>query len=231
MESILVVDDDREVVQLLRSFLEAGGYTVFTANDGESALHLIRRERPALVVLDLMLPERDGWEVTRIIRSSASLRRTGIIMLTARVEDVDRIVGLEMGADDYVIKPFNPREVVARVRTVLRRTNQETEVADQFLTSGQIRLNPVTRMVSVSGISVALTPTEFRLLNIFVSSPNRVFTRAELVEKVFGYDYESADRVLDSHIRNLRKKLAVDASSSEALQTVYGVGYRLADAP
>ncbi len=229
METIAVVDDDTEVVQLLRSFLEAVGYTVVTAHDGETALHVIRRERPALVILDLMLPERDGWEVTKIIRANPSLKHTGIIMLTARVEDVDRIVGLELGADDYVVKPFNPREVVARVRTVLRRLNQDGDAADQFLTSGQIRLNPVTHTVVSSGESVMLTPTEFKLLYTLISSPNRVFTRSELVEKIFGYDYESADRVLDSHIRNLRKKLNVSGESKEAIQTVYGVGYRLAD--
>lgn len=229
MESILVVDDDKEVVHLLRSFLEAGGFAVFTAHDGETALHILKRERPALVILDLMLPERDGWDVTRIIRGNPSLMRTGIIMLTARIEDIDRIIGLELGADDYIVKPFNPREVVARVRTVLRRLNQDVDSADQFLTSGQIRLNPVTRMVLVSGVNATLTPTEFKLLHLLISTPNRVFTRAELVEKVFGYDYESADRVLDSHIRNLRKKLAVEAEGKEIIQTVYGVGYRLAE--
>ncbi len=231
MERILVVDDDKEVVQLIRSFLESSGFAVFTAHDGETALHILKRERPALVLLDLMLPERDGWDVTRIIRANPTLKHTGIIMLTARIEDIDRIVGLELGADDYIVKPFNPREVVARVRTVLRRLHHADGDgnANQFLTSGQIRLNPLTRMVLVSGVPVTLTPTEFKLLHLLISTPNRVFTRAELVEKVFGYDYETADRVLDSHIRNLRKKLAVDADGKEMIQMVYGVGYRLAE--
>lgn len=231
MDSILVVDDDKEVIQLVRTFLEAAGYTVFTAHDGETALHQIKREQPALVVLDLMLPERNGWDVTQIIRRNPALKRTGIIMLTARIEDIDRILGLELGADDYIVKPFNPREVVARVRTVLRRLNHEGESADQALASGPIRLNPASRMVGVGGVPVTLTPTEFKLLHLLISSPNRVFTRAELVEQVFGYDYDSADRVLDSHIRNLRKKLSIDEAAAEAIQTVYGVGYRLLDAP
>ncbi|GAB4509286.1 MAG: response regulator transcription factor [Anaerolineae bacterium] len=227
---ILVVDDDKQVVQLLRSYLEEVGFQVFTAHDGETALHILRRERPHLVVLDLMLPKRDGWDITRLILADSSLKQTGIVMLTARVEDIDRILGLEMGADDYVMKPFNPREVVARVRTVLRRIHQPGSVAvDEFLTCGTLRLNPVSHEVYAGDTLLMLTPTEFKLLYLFISNSNRVFTRAELIEKVFGYEYDTADRVLDSHIRNLRKKIAVNDDTADPIQTLYGVGYRLVE--
>ena len=225
-DTILVVEDDRNLSTVIRSYLEEAGYNVLVAYDGETALHKIRQDRPILIVLDLMLPERDGWDITRIVRGDKHLHTTGIVMLTARIEDIDRIVGLEMGADDYMVKPFNPRELTARIRTVLRRIkNENVPIDDATLALGNITLNPITRQVYMDDLSISTTPTEFKILKMFMSYPNRVFTRAEIVETVFGYDYDSAERILDTHIRNLRKKLRDD--NNTIIQTVYGVGYRI----
>ena len=226
-ERILIVDDDREIVRLLRSYLERERYTVSVAYDGERALHALRRESPALVLLDLMLPDRDGWEITRMVRGDAKLANTLIIMLTARVEDTDKIVGLELGADDYVTKPFNPREVVARVRALLRRT-QRAAPRTPALASGALQMDIERRNVRVRGSAVELTPTEFSLLQTLMESPGYVFTRSELMDRALGYDYDGIDRVLDSHVRNLRRKIESDPRKPELIQTVYGVGYRLA---
>jgi two-component system, OmpR family, alkaline phosphatase synthesis response regulator PhoP len=228
-DSILVVDDDKALARLVRSYLEESSFHVLIAHDGETALHIIRAERPLLVVLDLMLPQRDGWEITRIIRADAQLKHIGIVMLTARIEDVERIVGLELGADDYMVKPFNPRELIARVRTVIRRLKQaDADPHASTLSVGNLLLNPTTRQISQDGQPITFTPTEFKIMHLLMSYPNRVFTRAEIVEKVFGYQYATAERVLDTHIRNLRRKLG-DEGEFRGLQTVYGVGYRLSD--
>ena len=226
-ERILIVDDDREIVRLLRSYLERERYAVSVAYDGESALHALRRESPALVLLDLMLPDRDGWEVTRTVRGDGKLANTLIIMLTARVEDTDKIVGLELGADDYVTKPFNPREVVARVRALLRRTQRAAPRAPA-LAAGALQMDVERRNVRVRGTAVELTPTEFSLLQTLMESPGYVFTRSELMDRALGYDYDGIDRVLDSHVRNLRRKIESDPRKPKLIQTVYGVGYRLA---
>ncbi len=227
-EQILVVDDDREIVRLVRAYLEQAGFSVLIANDGETALHTLRRERPNLVVLDLMLPDRDGWDITRIVRSDATLEGTPIIMLTARIEDTDKIIGLELGADDYITKPFNPREVVARVRSVLRRVSAAASPAQsQMLTCGEIRLDLYRREVTLRGDLVDLTPTEFELLRTLMENPGYAFTRAELIERSLGYEYESLERSLDSHIKNLRKKIETNPKEPIYVQTVYGVGYRL----
>ena len=227
-EHILIVDDDREIVRLLRSYLQRERYAVSVAYDGESALHALRRESPALVLLDLMLPDKDGWEITRTVRGDEKLAGTLIIMLTARVEDTDKIVGLELGADDYVTKPFNPREVVARVRALLRRTQRATPRA--ALVVGDLQMDVERRNVQVRGAAAELTPTEFSLLQTLMESPGYVFTRSELMDKALGYDYDGVDRMLDSHIRNLRRKIEVDPRKPTLIQTVYGVGYRLAGA-
>jgi two-component system alkaline phosphatase synthesis response regulator PhoP len=226
-EQILVIDDDREIVRLLRSYLEQAQFRVIVAYNGEDALYALRRERPDLLLLDLMLPDRDGWELTRAIRADAQLADTPIIMLTARVEDVDKILGLELGADDYVTKPFNPREVVARVRAMLRRNRRA--VADTSLTVGPIKLDPDRRAVSVDEQPVELTPTEFSLLQTLMRAPGYVFTREELVEQALGYAYDGMDRTLDSHIKNLRRKMEDDPRAPRYIQTVYGVGYRLSE--
>ncbi len=224
---ILVVDDDKEIVRLLRAYLEQAGYQVISAYDGETALHMLRRERPSLVVLDLMLPDRDGWDITRIVRNDSALESTPIIMLTARIEDADKIVGLELGADDYVTKPFNPREVVARVRSVLRRTSTENRTHEAVYQCGGLMLDPYRREVTVDGRLLDLTPTEFELLRTLIENPGYVFTRSELIERSLGYDHESLERSLDSHIKNLRKKVEKDPRQPIYIQTVYGVGYRL----
>lgn len=225
---VLVVDDDPEIVRLLRAYLEQSSYRVSTANDGETALRILRRERPHLMILDLMLPDRNGWDITRVVRGDATLSYLPIIMLTARIEDSDKIIGLELGADDYITKPFNPREVVARVRAVLRRTRAGSNVdSTPVLEWGAIRLDVARRMVTVNGQSVDLTPTEFDILRTLMETPGYVFTRSSLIERSLGYDYESLERTLDTHIKNLRRKIEPDPRQPTYIQTVYGVGYRL----
>ncbi len=226
-EHILIVDDDREIVRLLRSYLQRERYAVSVAYDGESALHALRRESPQLMLLDLMLPDKDGWEITRTVRGDEKLADTLIIMLTARVEDTDKIIGLELGADDYVTKPFNPREVVARVRALLRRTQRATPRVTALVVGG-LQMNVERREVQVRGTAAELTPTEFNLLQTLMESPGYVFTRTELMDKALGYDYDGVDRMLDSHIKNLRRKVEVDPRRPKLIQTVYGIGYRLA---
>jgi two-component system alkaline phosphatase synthesis response regulator PhoP len=227
-QRILVVDDDLEIVRLLRAYLEQAGYRVLVAYDGEKAVHLMRRERPDLVLLDLMLPERDGWDVTRLVRGDAGLASTPIIMLTARVEDHDKIVGLELGADDYVAKPFNPREVVARVRAVLRRSQGEP-AAPQVLQVGGLLIDLDAHTVRAGDQILKLTPTEFGLLQALAEYPGHALTRLELIEKGLGYSYEGMERTVDSHIKNLRRKLEKAGLSPDLIETVFGVGYRLGE--
>jgi two-component system alkaline phosphatase synthesis response regulator PhoP len=223
---ILVVDDDHQIVRLIAAYLSQAGYEVLTAFDGDGALRLIRSERPDLVVLDLMLPDKDGWEITRTVRATPSLAQLPIIMLTARVEDADRIVGLELGADDYITKPFNPREVLARVRAVLRRSGGEPAPA-RVLQVGRLRLDLDRHVITRDDQEIELTPTEFDLLKVFMEYPGHAFTRSELIEKGLGYAYDGLDRGVDSHIKNLRKKIEPDPARPTYLRTVYGVGYRL----
>jgi len=225
-QRILVVDDDRQIVRLVQSYLEQAGFQVSTAYDGEDALHAIRRDKPDLVVLDLMLPGRDGLEVTRIIRGDAALAKTAILMLTARVEDTDKIVGLELGADDYLAKPFNPREVVARARAVLRRA-AGAPPAPRRMNVGRLEMDLERHEVTADGQPVDLTPTEFDLLKLLMSNPGYAFTRDQMVEKALGYAYAGMDRTVDSHIKNLRKKLDIVPGRPTCIETVYGVGYRL----
>ena len=229
-ERILVVDDDREIARLLRGYLEQAGYGVSVAYDGVSALAILRDLHPDLLLLDLMLPDMDGWEVTRRIRSDAGLAATPIIMLTARVEDTDKILGLELGADDYVTKPFNPREVLARVRALLRRQQRTQEMAPvQALQLGALRLDPARYAVTLDGAPLEMTRTEFTLLHTLMKNPGYVFTRSELIESALGYTYESIERTLDSHIKNLRRKIGDNPKEPRYIHTVYGVGYRMAD--
>jgi two-component system alkaline phosphatase synthesis response regulator PhoP len=226
---ILVVDDDHEIVRLLRAYLEKDGYRVLVAYDGAGALHLVRSERPDLLLLDLMLPDRDGWEVTRIVRGDPILAQTPVIMLTARVEDQDKIVGLEIGADDYVVKPFNPREVLARVRAVLRRSRGEPVTA-KIIEVGCVRVDVDGHEAYVSGQPLRLTPTEFNLLEALAEQPGRALTRMEMIERGLGYGYEGLDRTMDSHIKNLRHKLDAIAGAgygAQLIETVFGVGYRM----
>lgn len=231
-ERILVVDDDKEITRLLRSYLEQAGYDVTVAHNGEMALHLLRRDRPDLLLLDLMLPDRDGWDITQLIRADTSLADTPIIMLTARIEDTDKILGLELGADDYITKPFNPREVLARVRAMLRRQQRSGDHANvAILQVGQLRLDIARHDATLRGESLELTRTEFSLLQTLMQNPGYVFTRSELIEKALGHSYESIERSLDTHIKNLRRKVGDDPKDPAYIHTVYGVGYRMADTP
>ncbi|NTU61947.1 MAG: response regulator transcription factor [Chloroflexi bacterium] len=225
-QRILVVDDDRQIVRLLQSYLQQSGFTVLTAYDGEEALHTIRRERPDLVVLDLTLPKRDGLDVARIVRSDETLAATPILMLTARVEDVDKILGLELGADDYLTKPFNPQEVVARTRAILRRSSGTLRPPGVVQIRG-LRLDLERHVATIDDRPIELTPTEFEVLRVFMQHPDRAFTRGELIDAAVGYGYEGLERTIDSHIKNLRKKIEVDPARPEYLETVFGVGYRL----
>ena len=230
MERILVVDDDRDIVRLVSSYLEKAGYEVVKAYDGETALHVLRREQPKLVILDLMLPDRDGWDVARLVRSDPALAATPIIMLTARVEDNDKIIGLEIGADDYITKPFNPREVVARVRALLRRSNlQQGSPQLKILEVGNLQFDTGRRELKRDGEIINLTPSEFELLKVLMSNPGFVITRDELAEKALGYRSDSLGRTLDSHIKNLRRKIDLNPEKPSFLQTVHGIGYRLRD--
>jgi two-component system alkaline phosphatase synthesis response regulator PhoP len=225
-QRILVVDDDREIVRLVRTYLEQSGYDVLTAYDGETALHILRRERPDLMLLDLMLPERNGWDVTRAVRGDGSLAAMPIIMLTARVEDHDKIVGLELGADDYVTKPFNPGEVVARVRAVLRRARGESAPAS-VLQAGPLSIDVDRHQVKLAGVPVHLTPTEFALLRALAERPGHALTRSEMIEEGLGYNYEGLERTVDSHVKNLRRKLDETGDGAYLVETVFGIGYRL----
>lgn len=223
-QRILVVDDDKEVVRLMRAYLEQAGYEVLVAYDGETAIHNLRRERPDLLLLDLMLPDKDGYDITRLVRADANLSALPIIMLTARVDDTDKIVGLEMGADDYVTKPYNPREVVARVRARLRKPGG---TRPQILQLGPLQMDIGRREVMVNDQTISLTASEFDLLRVMMEQAGYVFTRSELISQGLGADYEGLDRTLDSHIRNLRQKLEPNPKQPTFIQTVHGVGYRL----
>lgn len=230
MARILLVDDDHEIVRLVKAYLEKAGCHVLTAHDGETALHTLRREKPDLLVLDLMLPDRDGWDLTRLIRTDEHLAATPIIMLTARVADSDKIVGLEIGADDYITKPFNPQEVVARVRALLRRSQRGTQTPKfQVLQVAGLVLDLGSHTFFKAGKPVSLTPSEFELLRVLMENPGHVFTRQELLENALGLAHEGLGRTLDSHIKNLRQKIEMDPKNPASIQTVYGVGYKLAE--
>lgn len=230
MDRILVVDDDRDIVRLVRSYLEKAGYEILTAYDGRTALQVMKAETPQLLILDLMLPDQDGWDVAKEVRAHPRIGSTPIIMLTARVEDNDKIVGLEIGADDYITKPFNPREVVARVRALLRRSQmQQDQSAAVRLQVGDLILDTGRRELTRDGVLINLTPSEFEILRELMGNPGFVITRDELVEKALGYRASSAGRTLDSHIKNLRRKLDREDDDSSYIQTVHGIGYRLKD--
>lgn len=225
---ILVVDDDPKIVRLLRSYLEQAGFGVEIAADGESALYQIRGLRPDLVVLDLMLPGRDGLDVTRTVRGIPGLSSTPILMLTARVDDIDRILGLEMGADDYVTKPFNPREVVARIKAILRRSQPAaSEGPSEVLRVDSLTLDVQSHRVSNRGVSVDLTPSEFDILQLLMHHPGQAFSRTQIIDQGLGYEYAGLERTVDSHIKNLRRKLEADPKEPRLIETVFGVGYRL----
>ena len=222
---ILVVDDEREIVSVIRAYLEQNGFRVVTAVDGQEALTVFRHEQPDLVILDLNLPRIDGLDVCRTIRKESN---TPVIMLTARVEEADRLIGLELGADDYVDKPFSPREIVARVRAVLRRSQGAPQPTDT-IAAGDIRLDRTRHAVTVGGQPVDLTPTEFNLLAAMAAQPGRAFSRMDLLDAAQGVSFEGYERTIDVHIRNLRHKIERDPKQPEHILTVYGVGYKFTE--
>ena len=219
---ILVVDDDKKIVDLVTLYLKRDGYTVLQAYDGQEALEVARRKRPDLVVLDLMLPELAGTDVCKLLRTES---RVPIIMLTARATDEDKLRGLDLGADDYLTKPFNPRELVARVRAVLRRV-YPAETPGDDLRYGSLVISFLRHEVTVAGKPANLTPTEFRLLEALVREPGRAFSRSELLDRAFGYDYEGVERTVDVHIMNLRRKIEPGGGEWRFITTVPGLGYR-----
>jgi DNA-binding response OmpR family regulator len=225
LKKILVVDDEPKIIQLTQDYLENAGFSVMNAGNGERALTVIQVEKPDLVVLDLGLPGMDGLDVCRSIRKTSNLP---IIMLTARDEETDKLIGLELGADDYITKPFSPKELVARVRSVLRRSELAQEERE-VIRVGDVTLDLPRMRVIVGGEEIELTATEFQLLQTLASQPGRIFTRAQLLNAVHGVAIESYERAIDAHIKNIRRKLEPVPREPRYIQTVYGVGYRFSD--
>jgi len=228
MKTILVVDDEPRIAALARDYLEHAGFAVVTASTGRAALEAVRRQRPDLVVLDLGLPELDGLDVTREIRRDSTLP---IVMLTARDDELDKLLGLELGADDYLTKPFSPRELVARVKAVLRRVDRQGPGGggQEIIRVGELVLDPPRMRVELGDRQVELTPTEFQLLSTLAAQPGRIFTRSQLLDALHGVAFESYERAIDTHIKNIRRKLEPDPRVPRLVLTVYGVGYRYAD--
>jgi DNA-binding response OmpR family regulator len=225
MKTILVVDDEPRIVELARDYLEHAGFAVVTAADGASAVERVHRDRPDLVVLDLGLPGLDGLEVTRRLRQASNLP---IVMLTARDDELDKLLGLELGADDYLTKPFSPRELVARVRAVLRRSEPVDDQAD-IVRAADVVLDVPRMRAELAGRAIDLTPTEFQLLVTLARRPGRIFTRSQLLDALRGISFESYERAIDTHVKNLRRKLEPDPRRPRYVLTVYGVGYRFLD--
>jgi two-component system, OmpR family, alkaline phosphatase synthesis response regulator PhoP len=225
MKTILIVDDEPRIAQIARDYLEKAGFSVTTAGNGVDALAMIQRARPDLVVLDLALPGMDGLDVARLVRRDSNVP---IIMLTARVEESDKLVGLELGADDYITKPFSPRELVARVRAVMRRSESAAERGD-VIRAGDLVLDVPRMKTTVAGRSVDLTTTEFQLLATLVRHPGRVFTRAQLLDAMRGIAVESFERAIDAHVKNVRRKIEPDPRNPRYVLTVYGIGYKCAE--
>ena len=227
MKTILVVDDQPQIVQLARDYLEHAGFSVLTASDGPGALAMARTRRPDLIVLDLGLPGLDGLDVTRAVRRDSDVP---VIIVTARSEETDKLVGLELGADDYLTKPFSPKELVARVRAVLRRA-EGLRSASEVVRVGDVELDIPRMLVTVAGRRADLTPTEFQLLLTMARQPGRIFTRSQLLDAVHGVAFESYERAIDAHVKNIRRKIEPDPRAPRFVLTVFGVGYRFADVP
>jgi two-component system alkaline phosphatase synthesis response regulator PhoP len=222
-KKILVVDDEAQIVKVLKAYLEQVGYQVVTAMDGKAALAIFQREKPDFMILDLNLPGLDGLEVCRTVRRQSNIP---ILMLTARAEEADKLMGLEIGADDYVVKPFSPREVVARVRTIFRRASGEIQQAE-VVRVGALQIDLDQHTVTVSDRLVELTPTEFDILVVLARQPKRVFTRLQIMEQAQGNAFEGYERTIDAHIKNIRLKLEPDPKNPTFIQTVFGVGYKI----
>jgi DNA-binding response OmpR family regulator len=225
MTTVLVAEDEIEIARVVRDYLARAGFEVIVVGDGDSAVASVRSARPDLLVLDLGLPGRDGLDVAREVRRWSD---TPIVILTARGDEADRIVGLELGADDYVVKPFGPKELVARVRAVLRRT-RSAALPDEIIRAGEVEIDTAKMQVAVGGRAAELTPTEFQLLATLARQPGRVFTRAQLLDAVHGVAIESYERAIDAHVKNIRRKIEPVPGSPRYVQTVHGVGYRFAD--
>jgi DNA-binding response OmpR family regulator len=225
MKTVLVVDDEPKIIQIARDYLERAGFAVLEARDGQSALAAVRAAKPDLLILDLGLPDMDGLDVCRAVRRNSNVP---IIMLTARDQDADKIAGLELGADDYVTKPFSPKVLVARARAVLRRLEHATGGAE-VLRAGGLELDVPRMRLTVAGQAVEVTPTEFQLLAALARQPGRIYTRAQLLDALHGVAFESYERAIDAHIKNLRRKIEPNPREPRYLLTVYGVGYKLAD--
>ncbi|MCX6018429.1 MAG: response regulator transcription factor [Chloroflexi bacterium] len=225
-QRILIADDDRQITRLVQSYLERAGFEVRVAHDGEQALHMLRAENPDMAVLDVMMPGRDGFELARLIRADRRLAALPILMLTARVEDIDKLQGLELGADDYLTKPFNPPELVARVRAILRRVNGDLKPS-AVLRIRDLSLDTEAHIATVRDQLLDLTPAEFALLQTFMQYSERAFTRGELIDIAFGETYEGFERTIDTHIKNLRRKIEIDSADPQYIQTVFGVGYKM----
>ena len=223
MESILIVEDEPKIADLMKQYLEQSGFKTACLTHGDQVIASVKANPPALMLLDIMLPGADGIEVCREVRKFSNLP---IIMVTAKVDEVDRLIGLEIGADDYICKPFSPREVVARVKAVLRRTRHGQEGHKRMVVD-PIILDEETRQVIVLDSVLDLTPSEFDLLKALMNHPGRAFSRSELLDRVQGYQFEGYDRTIDSHIKNLRKKIADILPKEDIIQTVYGIGYKL----
>jgi two-component system, OmpR family, response regulator len=223
MKKVLVVDDEKKIVDIIRAYLEKDGYQVIPSFDGKTALNIALSQQPDLIILDLMLPEISGWDVCRSIRKQSEVP---IIMLTARDEVTDKIIGLEMGADDYITKPFDPKELVSRVRAVLRRSDSPA-IRKQLIQIADLSIDEEKRQVLRSGDIIELTPNEFDILYVMAENPGRVFSRMQLLDKVQGDAYEGYERTIDSHIKNLRKKLEIDPEHPHYILTVHGIGYKL----
>lgn len=221
---ILIVDDEQHILDTLGAYLRQEGFQVISARDGRTALFTFRHEQPDLVILDVMMPDMDGWETARLLRKEAGVP---LIFLTARIEDADQVAGLELGADEYITKPFSPRVVVARVRALLRRIYGELASEPYTFRIGQIELNVETRMVTAHGQRIDLTPTEFTLLHTLMTRPGRVFTRMELLDQLSGDAFAGYERTIDVHIKNLRMKLGDDSRQPRYIETVFGIGYRM----
>ena len=224
-ELVLVVDDEPKIVKLSRDYLEKDGFRVISAGDGETALVAARREKPDLVVLDLMLPKMDGWEVCRALRRESDVP---IIMLTARSEENDQVVGLELGADDYITKPFSPRTLVAHIRAVLRRAQGRFRIPST-IRSGSLLIDLDAHHASLDGKPLHLTPNEFKILSVLAKHPGQLFSREQLIDQMHGSALDNFDRSIDSHIKNIRRKLELEAPQVKFIETVYGVGYRFVE--
>jgi DNA-binding response OmpR family regulator len=223
--SVLIVDDDDKIVQLLKAYFEKNNFLVHTNSNGLDAVKSVQEKHIDIMILDLMLPGLDGWEVCKKIRQQSDLP---ILMLTARDEESDRLIGLELGADDYVTKPFSPKEVVARAKAILRRTYRETGTQEQWIQSGPLKIDLARHLALNNEYPLELTPTEFKLLEILVQNPGKVFSRLQLIEQIQDFAYEGYERTVDAHIKNLRHKLEEDSKKPKYIVTVYGIGYKFA---